>query len=292
MSEFEHRMKPPRNTDSVPGEWYIDTACINCGASRHVAPRLIVEKSDKSVFVRQPVTQEEQLAAWRAVFVCPTASVRSETKQPRPNAVIFPQQIASGVWRCGFNARSSFGAHSYFAARPDGNLLIDSPRYAAELVKWFEEAGGIAHILLSHRDDVADADKYARQFGARVWIHREDRSAAPYATDLLDDRSAPAIADGVRAIPLPGHTRGSVAYLLEDRVLFSGDSLAWSPRERDLIAFRDACWYSWTELTESLGKLAAYRFEWLLPGHGWPVHLPVVEMSARLLALVARMRND
>jgi glyoxylase-like metal-dependent hydrolase (beta-lactamase superfamily II) len=226
------------------------------------------------------------------VLVCPTASVRSETKQPRPNAAIFPQQITSGVWRCGFNARSSFGAHSYFAARPDGNLLIDSPRYAAELVKWFDDAGGIAHILLSHRDDVADADKYARQFGARVWIHREDRSAAPYATDLLDDGSAPTIAAGVRAIPVPGHTRGSVVYLLEDRVLFSGDSLAWSPRERDLVAFRDACWYSWTELTESLGKLAAYRFEWLLPGHGWLTHLPAEEMSTRLLALVARMRTD
>jgi hypothetical protein len=27
--EPEHQMKPQRNTDSVPGEWYIDTACIN-----------------------------------------------------------------------------------------------------------------------------------------------------------------------------------------------------------------------------------------------------------------------
>ncbi|PMS38042.1 MBL fold metallo-hydrolase [Trinickia symbiotica] len=284
-------MKPPRNTDSVPGEWYIDTACINCGASRHVAPGLIEERNDKSVFVRQPVTPEEQLAAWRAVLVCPTASVRSEIKQPRPNAAIFPQQITSGVWRCGFNARSSFGAHSYFAERPDGNLLIDSPRYAAELANWFDASGGIAHILLSHRDDVADAEKYARRFGARVWIHREDRSAAPYATDLLDDGSAVSITAGVRAISAPGHTRGSVVYLLEDRVLFSGDSLAWSPREQDLVAFRDACWYSWTELTESLGKLAAYRFEWLLPGHGWLAHLPAKEMSARLLALVARMRK-
>ncbi|MGF6665273.1 glyoxylase-like metal-dependent hydrolase (beta-lactamase superfamily II) [Paraburkholderia atlantica] len=286
-------MKPTRNADSVPGEWYIDTACINCGASRHVAPGLIVERNDKSVFLRQPVTPEEHVAAWRAVLVCPTASVRSETKQPRPSgAVIFPQPITSAVWRCGFNARSSFGAHSYFARRPDGNLLIDSPRYAAELVKWFDGNGGIAHILLSHRDDVADADKYARHFGARVWIHREDMSAAPYATDVLDDGSATDIAAGVCAIPVPGHTRGSVVYLLEDSVLFSGDSLAWSPRARDLVAFRDACWYSWSELTESLGKLAAYRFEWLLPGHGWPTHLPAEEMRARLLALVVRMRKD
>jgi glyoxylase-like metal-dependent hydrolase (beta-lactamase superfamily II) len=286
-------MKPTRNTDSAPGEWYVDTACINCGASRHVAPGLIVERNDKSVFVRQPATQEEQLAAWRAMLVCPTASVRTETKLPRPGgAPIFPQPITAGVFRCGFNARLSFGAHSWFAARPDGNLLIDSPRYAAELVKWFEDNGGIAHILLSHRDDVADADKYARRFSARVWIHREDISAAPYATDVLDDESIPEIAAGVRAIPLPGHTRGSVAYLLDERVLFPGDSLAFSPRANDLVAFKEACWYSWTELAKSLGKLCAYRFEWLLPGHGWPVHLPPEEMTARLHALVDRMREE
>jgi glyoxylase-like metal-dependent hydrolase (beta-lactamase superfamily II) len=284
-------MKPTRNPNSAPGEWYIDTACIDCGASRHVAPGLIVERNDKSVFARQPGTPEEELAAWRAVLVCPTASVRSETKQPRPHATLFPQEITPGVWRCGFNARSSFGAHSYFVARPGGNLLIDSPRHAADLVKWFGEAGGIAHILLSHRDDVADADKYARHFGARVWIHRADKSAAPYATDLLEDGAAPFLAPGLRAIPVPGHTRGSVVYLLDEHVLFTGDSLAWSPRDKDLVAFKDACWYSWTELAKSLGDLAAYRFEWLLPGHGWPVRLPAAEMNARLRALVSRMAS-
>ena len=39
-------MKPIRNPDSAPGEWYIDTACIDCGASRHVAPGLIVIRFD------------------------------------------------------------------------------------------------------------------------------------------------------------------------------------------------------------------------------------------------------
>jgi glyoxylase-like metal-dependent hydrolase (beta-lactamase superfamily II) len=284
-------MKPTRNRDSAPGEWFIDTACIDCGASRHVAPDLIVARHGKSVFARQPATAEERLAAWRAVLVCPTASVRSETKQPRPHATIFPEQLTDGVWRCGFNARASFGAHSYFVRRSSANLLVDSPRFATELVKWFEDGGGIAHILLSHRDDVADAGKYAEHFGARVWIHHDDRSAAPYATDLLEAELARTIAPGLVAIPVPGHTRGSVVYLLDDRVLFAGDSLAWSMREHDLVAFRDACWYSWSALTASLAKLADYRFEWLLPGHGWPIHLPADEMNTRLHALVARMRE-
>lgn len=284
-------MKPTRNPDSAPGDWYIDSACIDCGASRHVAPNLIVERNGKSVFARQPASGTEQLAAWRAVLVCPTASVRSESKQPRPKTTIFPEQMTEDVWRCGFNARSSFGAHSYFAACPGGNLLVDSPRYTTELVDWLEDAGGIGHILLSHQDDVADAGKYAERFGARVWIHHDDRSAAPYATDLLEGDAPHTIAPGVVAIPAPGHTRGSVVYLLHDRVLFTGDSLAWSMHEQDLIAFRDACWYSWSVLTASLAKLADYRFEWLLSGHGWPAHLPADEMNARLRALVARLRN-
>jgi glyoxylase-like metal-dependent hydrolase (beta-lactamase superfamily II) len=80
-------------------------------------------------------------------------------------------------------------------------------------------------------------------------------------------------------------------YLLDDRVLFTGDSLAWSMREKDLVAFRDACWYSSSALGASLAKLADYRFEWVLPGHGWPVHCPAQEMTARLHALVTRMRS-
>ncbi|HJU22769.1 MAG TPA: MBL fold metallo-hydrolase [Casimicrobiaceae bacterium] len=282
-------MKPLRNPDSAPGDWYVDAACIDCGASRHVAPGLVVERNGKSVFARQPSTPDEHLAAWRAALVCPTASVRSETKQPRPQLPIFPQPITQDVWRCGFNARSSFGAHSYFVKRPAGNLLVDSPRFASELVKWLADAGGIGHILLSHRDDVADADKYAKRFGARVWIHRADRTAAPYATDVLEGESSHTMEPGVVAIPVPGHTRGSVVYLLDEHVLFAGDSLAWSMRDQDLVAFRDACWYSWTALTASLRKLADYRFEWLLPGHGWPIHLPAEEMTTRLRALVEGM---
>jgi glyoxylase-like metal-dependent hydrolase (beta-lactamase superfamily II) len=284
-------MQRIRNPDSAPGDWYIDNECIDCGAACHVAPGLIVERNGKSVFARQPETDEDRLAAWRAVLVCPTASVRSETKQPRPAARIFPQAITEHVWRCGFNARSSFGAHSYFVTCRGANILIDSPRYAKELVTWFAQAGGIDHVLLSHQDDVADAGKYAAQFGARVWIHRDDSHAAPYASDLIEGQSERQILPGLVAIPVPGHTRGSVVYLFEDRVLFTGDSLAWSMRAHDLVAFRDACWYSWSALTASLAKLAAYRFEWVLPGHGWHAHCEAGEMQARLQTLLARMRK-
>src|SRR5205807_2244861 len=81
---------------------------------------------------------------------------------------------------------------------------------------------------VSARDDVADAGRFAEHFGARVWIHETEQSAAPFATNLLTGLEAQGIRDKMLAIPVPGHTRGSVVYLLEDKYLFTGDSLSWS----------------------------------------------------------------
>jgi glyoxylase-like metal-dependent hydrolase (beta-lactamase superfamily II) len=70
------------------------------------------------------------------------------------------------------------------------------------------------------------------------------------------------------AIPVPGHTRGHLVFLYQNKFLFTGDHLAWSPNRNSLIAFRSACWYSWTEQQRSMNRLLDYDFEWVLPGHG------------------------
>ena len=90
--------------------------------------------------------------------------------------------------------------------------------------------------LLTHRDDVADAERYAKHFGARIFIHEADRSAASYATDLIRGRAPTTLGDDLLAIPVPGHTKGSVAFLFEDRCLFAGDSLSWDFTTNDLRA--------------------------------------------------------
>jgi glyoxylase-like metal-dependent hydrolase (beta-lactamase superfamily II) len=166
---------------------------------------------------------------------------------------------------------------------------VDSPRYVGKLVQKLESLGGVSDIMLSHQDDVADAGRYAKHFNARVWIHEDDRRAAPYATDVLKGGEPAEIRKHLLAIPVPGHTKGSVVYLLEETYCFTGDSLAWSRQRKDLVAFRDVCWYSWSEQKSSLARLAEYRFEWVLPGHGGSTRLPAEEMNARLRLLVERM---
>lgn len=283
-----------RNPDSAAGDWYIDKRCIDCAAAREVAPGLIVSRNGKSVFARQPANEEEERAAWRAALLCPTASVGRESGAHHPPPQLFPQPITANVYRCGYNARASFGSHSYFIRRyggirrDAGNVMIDSPRFTHHLVEAFERHGGLEHILLTHRDDVADAHRYARQFNARVWIHEDDADAAPYATDLIRGVDSVPIGEDLLAIPVPGHTRGSVVFLWSEH-LFSGDSLAWSPDDNGLEAFRDYCWYSWSELKQSLKKLSSHSFTWLLPGHGHSVQLDSGEMQIQLRQLIERM---
>jgi glyoxylase-like metal-dependent hydrolase (beta-lactamase superfamily II) len=281
-----------RHPAGAPGDWFVDTRCIDCDASRQMAPGLIVRNPGDgvSVFARQPATPEEVEMAWRAAAVCPTRSV-GHVSLRRPDVPVVPHDLGDGVYRLGHNARSSFGAHSYLVRRAGGNLMVDSPRWTREVVDPVGEIGGVAHILLSHRDDVADADRYAEHFGARVWIHAADDDVAPYATDLIEGTGAVTIAGDVEAFPVPGHTRGSVLYLVDDRLLFSGDSLSWNSARAQLHAFRNACWYSWPEQTAALERFAesGLRFDRLFCGHGWSHDADAEVFQERLVDLVARM---
>jgi glyoxylase-like metal-dependent hydrolase (beta-lactamase superfamily II)/ferredoxin len=279
-----------RHPANVPGPWFVDRSCINCDVSRQCAPGLFGEADGQAVVTRQPVSPDEVRDATRAMLACPTGSISMTGRKP-PLGGLFPQRIEEGVHYCGFTSRHSYGANSYFVERPQGNLLVDSPRFVPSLVRAFEKAGGLRHVLLTHRDDVADAEPYARHFGARVWIHEDDRRAAPFATDVLRGFGPLAIAPSLTVIPAPGHTKGSVIYLLEDRFLFTGDSLYWSRRHRRLSAFRDACWYSWEEQARSLARLLAYRFEWILPGHGNRATGPPPQWQGQLRELVLLMES-
>lgn len=279
------RRRHPKN---VAGPWFVDDTCIDCDASRQCAPDLFGELDGQSVVIRQPSSPDEIAAAARAMLACPTGSIGSGGP---PGEVdldrLFPQELEDGVHYCGYNASSSYGANAFFAVRPGGNLMIDSPRFVGRLVRALEERGGVALILLTHRDDVADAERFARHFDAEVWIHRADAAAAPFAQHRFDTRCQ--IRPGLVALPVPGHTRGSAVFHLEDRFLFTGDSLHYSRTRGELGAFPSVCWYSWEEQTRSLAGLRDLRFEWVLAGHGDRHRASPEWMRASLDRLVAAM---
>jgi glyoxylase-like metal-dependent hydrolase (beta-lactamase superfamily II) len=110
--------------------------------------------------------------------------------------------------------------------------------------------------------------------------------------ELQPEGSSPVdLGDGFTMIPVPGHTRGHAVYLYRERYLFTGDHMAWDPSRDRLYAFRGACWYSWSELVKSMQKLVGLSFEWVLPGHGRPIHLPQERMAEEMSRLAARLKS-
>ena len=135
-------------------------------------------------------TAVEELEMWRAALACPTRSIGTVDRRAEPPDV-FPWEVTPGVWLCGRNDRRSFGAHSWFVPEVGGGFLVDSPHWSADVVDAIDAHGGIAHVLLTHQDDVADAEKFADHFEARVWIHEADRPRRPvrHRRDHRDRRS-------------------------------------------------------------------------------------------------------
>lgn len=275
--------------DNVPGDWFVDERCIDCDVCRQLAAETFAAAEDHSFVSHQPASPSEQRDALRALLSCPTGAIGSADLTDLAGVRdAFPEPIADDVFYNGFTSERSFGSHSYFIQHPDGNWLVESPRYLEPLAKRFDALGGIAYIFLSHRDDVADAAKYARRFGARRIIHRRELAAQPDAEIVIDGIDQQRLGDEFTVIPTPGHTAGHCV-LHYRQFLFTGDHLWWERDEQRLGASREYNWWSWEEQVRSLARLVPLSFEWVLPGHGERVHLPSATMRQKLQELVERV---
>jgi len=284
-------LKLPEN---VPGDFFVDSTCIDCDACRIFAPNIFSDTGDQSFVYHQPENDEELLAAQKALISCPTASIGSVAKHDMRRALDdLPELVDDDVFRCGYAAESSFGAISYLIQRSDGNVLIDSPRFSGPLVKNIEAMGGVSQLLLTHQDDVADHAKFHDRFGCERVLHRDDVHSRTASIELQPAGIDPiTLGNDIVMIPTPGHTKGHAVFLYRNRYLFTGDHLAWSERRGHLYAFRSACWYSWPEQIRSMERLLDYRFEWVLPGHGRPIHLDATAMRASLERCVFWMKAN
>jgi glyoxylase-like metal-dependent hydrolase (beta-lactamase superfamily II)/ferredoxin len=287
MANLQHRL--PEN---VPGDFFVDATCIDCDTCSQLAPAIFRDHGDQCSVHHQPNTPDETRQALMALVACPTGSIGSIEKHDAHIGIdAFPLHLSEDVYFCGFTSESSFGGWSYLVKRPEGNVLIDSPRFASQLVKRIDEMGGVARMLLTHKDDIAAHESFRARFGTIRTMHRADGAAKLQMEQIIDGEDPIALDDDFLVIPTPGHTRGHVVFLYKQKFLFTGDHLAWSPARNTLTAFRSVAWYSWPEQIRSMEKLLAYDFEWVLPGHGDMHHDSAQNMNTHLERCIAWMKT-
>ncbi len=185
-----------------------------------------------------------------------------------------------------------FAVNCYLVISEAGNaVMIDAPQGAERLIAEAEKNGArLKKILLTHGhcDHIESLAEIVRETGAEVYVHTLD---APKLTDsytnlseffsaYLDHSAEPfdgavTVNDGdvitldelsFTVMHTPGHTGGSVCYVVRD-VIFSGDTLFKNSIGRTDMPDGDT-----VKLLESLKRLSDFKGEYedyrLLSGHG------------------------
>ncbi|WCN39458.1 MBL fold metallo-hydrolase [Aneurinibacillus uraniidurans] len=128
--------------------------------------------------------------------------------------------------------RLAKGCLSYMVMSNGRAMIVDPGRHYEEYVKLAEqEHVQITHIMDTHlhADHISGAPELAKQTGASYHISRSEMQGSniiPY--QALEYEQVFRVGDvevKVMAIPTPGHTPGSVSFLVQDRYLLSGDTI-------------------------------------------------------------------
>jgi glyoxylase-like metal-dependent hydrolase (beta-lactamase superfamily II) len=233
------------------------------------------------------------------------------------------EQVAAGV------ARFRDTCNVYVLARGGEAVLVDFGSGA--VLDHLDELGvhGVTDLLVTHhhRDQVQGLAR-ARDAGIRIWVPPYERElidgvdrrweTRPLDNDydlrqdrfsLLEQVPVAGVVTEYRrrryghveayVLPTPGHTLGSVTYLVEldgRRLAFSGDLVHGDGRVWSLAATQWS--YGGNEGLAatffSCGVLAGHDPDLLLPSHGEPVEEPAatLERARRRLEELAAMRLD
>ena len=118
-----------RLPENVPGDFFVDSTCIDCDTCSQLAPGIFRDHGDQCSVHHQPESEAETRSAMMALVSCPTGSIGSTARHdPHLGIDAFPLLLDENVYFCGFTSESSFGAWSYLITRPEsegGNILID-----------------------------------------------------------------------------------------------------------------------------------------------------------------------
>jgi len=187
-----------------------------------------------------------------------TSSTLVIDKLPLP-----PKEILPGIFAFAPNP-DSFGGISYLIKESPLNFMVDVPEYINENISFIKRNGTPEFIFLTHRDDVADAERFREKFVAKLIIHDLEKYAVRNPDITFREKY---VTGGATIIHTPGHSPGSSSlFYSKKKVMFTGDHVT---SDRGKPAAENFSWtYDYNLQIENVRKLLGYDFNYILAGHG------------------------
>ena len=132
--------------------------------------------------------------------------------------------------------------HAYLLECPEGNVLIYNTSNQDDLEK-IKDIGGINIQYLSHRDEVGPSLNLIKEtFSSQLASHELERIfAEKYSSVDVIIKEETTDQYGIRIIPSPGHTNGSISFLYDSpnglRYLFTGDTVFHANNQWNSLIF-------------------------------------------------------
>ncbi len=211
------------------------------------------------------------------------------------------KQLQPDLWQSSRHESGMLRSHAYLVTRPAGNVLLYNIGLDQQSdLDAITELGGVAHQLLSHRDEANELlDPIRHRFGSRLWCSAIEAPAIGRAAtvDTVLAQGDDHVED-VEVLHTPGHTDGSLCFFYRSphgkSYLFTGDSLfLWDGEWSTLVL--EAAGGSATALAGSLLGLRALRPDLVLcsafVGDVATMEVGAEEWTRAIDGQVARLRN-
>ena len=167
-----------------------------------------------------------------------------------------------------------FEVNSYVVHAPEGDIIVDAGAEPEKILG--ATLARVAAILVTHghADHIDALDRVRRETGAPVYMHPADAEGKVRDYEPLQDGQALDVAGlGIRVLHTPGHSRGSVTFVLGHDQIVGDLILPGSVGRTDIPGA------SWEEIEGSIRRVIPLWEEEtrLYTGHG-PVLTAVEEL--------------
>ena len=169
---------------------------------------------------------------------------------------------------------NGFEVNSYVVHAPEGDIIVDAGAEPEKILAATNAPVAVILVTHGHADHVDALDAVRRETDAPVFMHSADAEGKVRDYEPLEDgQSFDAAGLGIRVFHTPGHSPGSVTFLIGHDQIVGDLILPGSVGRTDIPGA------SWEEIEESIRKVMPLWEEEtrLYAGHG-PVLTAVEEL--------------